>query len=106
MFETWKAKRRIIKAAKAEAEKTFSHYVALEKAKQNFLENPDDVNMIKEILKGIEYNDRVKNILIKKNNGTVITLKLTDNEEQKKGEFQDWINYDALTDSQGVMRVE
>lgn len=106
MFETWKAKRRIIKTAKAEAEKTFNHYVTLEKAKQNFLESPDDVNMIKEILKGIEYNDRVKNILIKKNNGTVITLKLTDNEEQKKGEFTEWINYDALTDSQGVMRVE
>lgn len=106
MFEKYKAIRRAKKEAEKKAKETYQHILALENAKKSFLSGDDNPNFIAEIFKGIEGSNKVKVIYIKKNNGTTITIPLSDEFVVNKVKESDWIDFNSLTDSQGLLEIK
>lgn len=105
MFEQLKAIRRAKKEAARKAKETYKHLLELDRVKKDFLSGDDDPNFIAEIFKGIEGHQNVKIIYIKKLNGTTITIPLSDEMAVNQSKESDWIDFDSLVDSQGIMRI-
>jgi hypothetical protein len=105
MFEQWNAIRKAKKEAAKKAKELYLKELKLEKARKAFLNENDSPNFIAEVVKGCEGMQNVKVIYIKKTNGTTITIPLTSDNQEKQKEL-DWIDFESLTDSQGVMRLK
>lgn len=97
-------KHRIIKEAKRKAKQEYIKTVKLEKAKKNFLENPDDFNFYAELLKGLQVDSRLK-IIVEKSNGTKVILRISE-EEEKTNRISDWIDFETITTSQNEVRIK
>lgn len=106
MFKKFLMVRKAKKEAAAKAKATYNHLMELNKAKTRFLDGEDDPNFIAEIFKGIEGHQNVKVIYIRKNNGTTITIPLTEEGKAVHNKEADWIDFSSLTDSQGVLRIK
>lgn len=100
--ELRKAKKEAAKYAK----EIYLKELALRKARNKFLNEDDTPNFIAEVVRGCEGMANIKVIQIKKINGTTITIPLTDNATNEKNKELAWIDFDSLTDSQGVMRIK
>lgn len=105
MFEQWRAIRKAKKEAAKKAKELYLKELKLEKARKAFLNENDSPNFIAEVVRGCEGMQNVKVIYIKKTNGTTITIPLTFDNQEKQKEL-DWIDFESLTDSQGVMRLK
>lgn len=105
MFEQWKAIRKAKKEAAKKAKELYLKELKLEKARKAFLNENDSPNFIAEVVRGCEGMQNIKVIYIKKTNGTTITIPLTSDNPEKQKEL-DWIDFESLTDSQGVMRLK
>jgi len=105
MFEQWRAIRKAKKEAAKKAKELYLKELKLEKARKAFLNENDSPNFIAEVVRGCEGMQNVKVIYIKKTNGTTITIPLTSDNQEKQKE-RDWIDFESLTDSQGVMRLK
>lgn len=105
MFEQWRAIRKAKKEAAKKAKELYLKELKLEKARKAFLNENDSPNFIAEVVRGCEGMQNVKVIYIKKTNGTTITIPLTSENQEKQKEL-DWIDFESLTDSQGVMRLK
>lgn len=105
MFEQWKAIRKAKKDAAKKAKELYLKELKLEKARKAFLSENDSPNFIAEVVRGCEGMQNIKVIYIKKTNGTTITIPLTSDNQEKQKEL-DWIDFESLTDSQGVMRLK
>lgn len=105
MFEQWRAIRKAKKEAAKKAKELYLKELKLEKARKTFLNEEDSPNFIAEIVRGCEGIQNIKVIYIKKINGTTITIPLTTESQDKQKEL-DWIDFDSLTDSQGIMRLQ
>lgn len=106
MFDKYRAIRKAKKEAAAKAKATYDHIMALNKAKKTFLSGDDDPNFIAELFRGIEGHQNVKVIYIKKLNGTTITIPLSDDYLKANNVREsDWIDFDSLTDSQGLLEI-
>lgn len=99
--ELRKAKKEAAKYAK----EVYLKELALRKARFKFLNEADTPNFIAEVVRGCEGMQNIKVIYIKKTNGTTITIPLTSDNQDKQKEL-DWIDFESLTDSQGVMRIK
>lgn len=107
MFEEWKKLRKIKKDAKKKAVEQFKRLVEFEQKKKDFLKSPDDTDFLAAVFRGIEGTDRVKNIIIRKNNGTTIQFSLQEGQKDRKQEnWLDWVNFNAMTDSQGTLKMQ
>ena len=98
--------RKAKKEAARKAKEIYLHELALRKARTRFLNEDDTPNFIAEVVKGCEGMTNVKVIYIKKLNGTTITIPLSDDVTSEKNKELAWIDFDSLTDSQGVMRLK
>ena len=105
MFEQWRAIRKAKKEAAKKAKELYLKEFKLEKARKAFLNENDSPNFIAEVVRGCEGMQNVKVIYIKKTNGTTITIPLASDNQEKQKEL-DWIDFESLTDSQGVMRLK
>ena len=105
MFEQWRAIRKAKKEAAKKAKELYLKELKLEKARKAFLNETDSPNFIAEVVRGCEGMQNIKVIYIKKTNGTTITIPLTSDNQEKQKEL-DWIDFESLTDSQGVMRLK
>jgi hypothetical protein len=98
--------RKAKKEAAKKAKETYLKELALRKARVKFLNEDDTPNFIAEVVRGCEGMANIKVIQIKKINGTTITIPLTDSVTNEKNKELAWIDFDSLTDSQGVMRIK
>lgn len=97
-------KRRIFKNAKRKAKEEYIRTVKREQAKKNFLESPDDYDFYLELLKGFEKNENLR-IKVKKNNGTEITISMSDIKNKITQDSNNWIDFDSLITSQNEITL-